>query len=125
MTRGMARSTAAAGRVNKPSTSNTGVVSSIVAAIYATTSGGSTGTLYSSTNSATAVSQFASLVIAEFQNTVAIARRSGIARNVYGTLSSQSRTRLINSSAGARAEVEATGVFMDNSPSLMRQRPAR
>src|SRR5258708_32520307 len=101
MTRVITRSTAAAGRVNKPRTSNTGVVSSIVAAIYAATFGASNGSLYSSTNSTTAVSQFASLVIAEFQNTVATASRSGTARNVYGTLSSQSRPRLVNSSAGA------------------------
>ena len=71
--------TSAAGRVANPSTSSTGVVSSIVTAMYAATSGGRSGTLYSSVKSAIAVSQFASLVIAEFQNTVATANRSGTA----------------------------------------------
>src|SRR5712691_7765347 len=126
MTRVMARSTAAAGRVNKPSTSNTGVVSSIVAAIYAATSGGSNGTLYSSTNSATAVSQFASLVMAEFQNTVARASRNGIARAVYGTPSSQCRTRLISASAGERGDVVTTGAFIGHPPiAASRQAPSR
>ena len=54
----------------------------MLTAMYAASSGGMSGTLYSSTKSATAVSQFASLVIAEFQNTVATASRSGIARTL-------------------------------------------
>jgi hypothetical protein len=55
------------------------VVSSIVTAMYAVISGGRSGTLYSSVKSAIAVSQFASFVMAEFQNTVATANRSGTA----------------------------------------------
>src|SRR5437899_10358114 len=112
MTRVMASSTTAVGRVNKPSTSNTGVVSSIVTAIYAATSGGKNGSLYSSTNSATAVSQFASLVIAEFQNIVATASRNGIARIVYGTASSQRRTPPTRVRTIERDGVETTGAFM-------------
>src|SRR6266581_1120469 len=123
MTRVIARSTAVVGRVNKPSTSNTGAVSSIVTAIYAATSGGSNGSLYSSTNNATAVSQFASLVIAEFQNIVATASRNGIARTVYGTASSQRRTLPTRVKIDER--VEARGAFMGHSPRVVRQRPAQ
>src|SRR5213594_3438929 len=91
----MPRSIAAVGRVNNPNTSSTGVVSSMLTVTYAKISGGTSGTLYSSANSATAVSQFASLVMAEFQNTVATARRKGMASRLYGTASSQCSTRAI------------------------------
>src|SRR5207237_10074025 len=83
------------GGVNGPKTSSTGVVSSMLTVMYAKISGEISGTLYSSTNSATAVSQFASLVMAEFQNTVATARRKGMASRLYGTASSQCSTRAI------------------------------
>src|SRR5213596_3565299 len=95
----MPRSIAAVGRVNNPNTSSTGVLSSMLTVTYAKISGGISGTLYSSTNSATAVSQFASLVMAEFQNTVATARRKGMARRLYGTASSERNTRAMKTAA--------------------------
>ncbi len=73
----MQRTTSAAGRVASPSTRSTGAASSIETARYAASSGGSSGSLYSSLKRTTAVFQFASLVIAEFQNTVATATRNG------------------------------------------------
>src|ERR1700724_408167 len=83
----MPRSTSAAARVHRPSTSSTGVVTSTLTARYAATSGGSSGTWSSSVKSASAALQSASLVMPEFQNTVATARRSGTASTLYGTLS--------------------------------------
>src|SRR5713101_6603802 len=124
MTMVIVRSTAAAGRVKRPSTKNTGVVSSIVAAMYAASSGGSNGTLYSSVKSASAVSQFASLVVPEFQKTVATASRNGIARTVYDTASSQRSARPTHASAGERGDVDAAGAFMRNSPMVARRRLA-
>src|SRR6516164_4136223 len=78
----------AAKRVNSPKTSRTGVVISMANARLAANSGGSRGTLYSSSNRDSAAFQSASLVIAEFQNTVATASRKGIASTAKGTRSS-------------------------------------
>jgi Negative regulator of sigma F len=70
MTAVMPSGTSATGLVNRPSTSNGGVVSSIASARLAASSGDSKGTRYSSANSASVVSQFASFAVADCQNTV-------------------------------------------------------
>src|SRR5712692_2545651 len=106
--------TSDAARVASPSTSSTGVVSSIETAIYAASSGGRSGTLYSSAKSSTAVFQFASLVTAEFQNTVATASRSGTASSEYGTPSSHRMTRAV-SATNRRSFVEDARGFIGNS----------
>src|SRR6266576_1797999 len=69
-------------RDNRPSTSKTGVEISTAVAKYAAISGGIKGSRYSSENSESVVSQFASFVIAEFQKMVATANRSGSASHV-------------------------------------------
>src|SRR5262249_3793886 len=89
----MHSNTSAAARVNRPRTSRTGVVNSIAKAMYAASTGGNSGTLYSSVKSEIAVSQLASFAIAEFQNTVATASRSGSARTAEGTRSSHDSAR--------------------------------
>src|SRR5215467_3363254 len=88
-------------------TSSTGVVNSIESATLAANSGGSSGTLYSSVKSSMVVSQFASFVMAEFQNTVAAPMRSGSASSAYGTRSSNPIALSMTVSSGQRRDTEA------------------
>src|SRR5258708_3540517 len=105
MTQVIPRRTSAAARVPSPRMSRTGVTSSIVTALYAASSGESNGSLYSSVKSSIAVSQLASLVMAEFQKTVATASRRGTARRVYGTHSSKATIRAIEHQQDFKVDV--------------------
>src|SRR2546426_5887065 len=114
----MPRSTSAAALVSRPSTSSTGVVNSTESARLAASSGGSSGTLYSSVKSSTVVSQFASFVMAEFQNTAAAPTRSGNASSAYGTRSSNPIALPITASSGQRRDPEAAMSVMALSPMI-------
>src|SRR6516225_11678202 len=72
----MARSGRVASRVAKPTTTSAEHESSNVALIAAAISGGSSGTMYSSRNSAIVVLQLAIFVSPELQNTEAMATRN-------------------------------------------------
>src|SRR5713101_9066630 len=76
MTAIIPRSGSVATRVARPSASKVAQLNSKVAAIKAATSGGNTGTWYSSAKSWTVTSQLAVLVRPAFRNTLAMARRN-------------------------------------------------
>src|SRR5260221_11496052 len=76
ITKVMPTSGKVASRVAKPMAINAEHESSNVALITAATAGGSSGTMYSSRNSAMVVSQLAIFVNPELQNTAAMATRN-------------------------------------------------
>ena len=89
----MPSSTSTAARVKSPSTRSTGAASSIDSAMFAATSGGSSGTRYSSVKSSIVRCQLISFTCAAFQKIHATLKRSGSASSEKGTDSSQARRR--------------------------------